>query len=319
VTGKKCWPTLFKNNQSVLPLSPSANILVAGDGADNIGKQAGGWTLSWQGTGNKNEDFPGASSVWDGIKSSVDAAGGKASSVDAAGGKAVLSVDGSYQPSDFGGAAKPDVAVVVYGEEPYAEWHGDIASIEYQYGSKNKDLALLKELKAQGIPVVSVFITGRPLFTNRELNASDAFVVAWLPGSEGDGVAQVLMKSADGEIQNDFHGKLSFSWPKDVNQAVINVGDESYEPLFPYGYGLTYASPKEIANNFDESTERKVSGELEESWMFVSREMSDYQFTLTDQGADAVVVNDSLVKDKASFRYESVSGSKCSFVFFNES
>ena len=272
---------MLKNNQSILPLSPKANILVAGNGADNIGKQAGGWTLSWQGTGNKNEDFPGATSVWDGIKTAVDEAGGKA----------VLSVDGSYDTTDFDGADKPDVAVVVYGEEPYAEWHGDIASIEYQYGNKNKDLDLLKKLKQQGIPVVSVFITGRPLFTNRELNASDAFVVAWLPGSEGDGVAQVIMKSSNGEVQNDFQGKLSFSWPKNVNQAVVNVGDESYEPLFPYGYGLTYASHKEVANNFDESTDRSVGGELEESWMFVSREMSDYQFVLADQGADAVIVN----------------------------
>ncbi len=272
---------LLKNNGSVLPLSPNANILVAGDAADNIGKQAGGWTLSWQGTGNKNEDFPGATSIWDGIKSSADQAGGKA----------VLSVDGSFTSKDFDGAEKPDVAIVVYGEEPYAEWHGDITSIEYQYGSKQKDLDLLKKLKEQGIPVVSVFVTGRPLFTNRELNASDAFVVAWLPGSEGNGVSQVLMQSPDGNVQYDFHGKLSFSWPKDVSQAVVNIGDESYDPLFPYGYGLTYASHQEVSNNFDESTERRATDKLEESWMFVSREMSDYQFTLSDEDAEAVVVN----------------------------
>jgi len=259
---------LLKNNGSVLPLSPKANILVAGDAADNIGKQAGGWTLSWQGTGNKNEDFPGASSIWDGIKSSVDQAGGKA----------LLSADGSFSAKDFGGAEKPDVAIVVYGEEPYAEWHGDITSIEYQYGSKRKDIDLLKKLKEQGIPVVSVFVTGRPLFTNRELNVSDAFVVAWLPGSEGNGVSQVLMQSAEGKVQHDFQGRLSFSWPKDVTQAVVNVGDDAYEPLFPYGYGLSYAAHKEVSNSFDESTERRATDQLEESWMFVSREMSDYQF-----------------------------------------
>ena len=271
---------LLKNNAGVLPLSPKANILVAGDGANNIGKQAGGWTLSWQGTGNKNEDFPGATSIWDGIKASVEAGGGKA----------LLSEDGSYQEDDFA-SGKPDVAVVIYGENPYAEWHGDITNIEYQYGSQNKDVDLLKSLKAKGIPVVSVFITGRPLFTNRELNASDAFVVAWLPGSEGNGVSQVLMRGVDEQVQNDFSGKLSFSWPKNVTQAVMNVGDDDYDPLFAYGYGLSYAKPQEVANNFDESTERKATDLLEESWMFVSREMSDYQFKLIDEGGEAVIVN----------------------------
>lgn len=271
---------LLKNNNGLLPLSAKSNVLVAGDGANNIGKQAGGWTLSWQGTGNSNKDFPGATSIWDGIKASVEQAGGKA----------VLSEDGSYKAGDFS-SGKPDVAIVVYGEEPYAEWHGDITSIEYQYGSKVKDLELLRNLKQQGIAVVSVFITGRPLFTNRELNASDAFVVAWLPGSEGNGVAQVMMRNKEGEVQHDFQGKLSFSWPKKVTQAVINVGDSEYDPLFPYGYGLSYAEPQNVANNLNESTERLATDALEESWMFVSREMSDYQFKLADDGADPIIVN----------------------------
>jgi len=270
---------MLKNNNGVLPLSPKANILVAGDGANNIGKQAGGWTLSWQGTGNENKDFPGASSIWDGIKAQTESAGGKAS----------LSVDGSWSEQTFNGA-KPDVAVVVYGEEPYAEWHGDITNIEYQYGNK-RDIELLKKLQQQGIPVVSVFITGRPLWVNKELNASDAFVVAWLPGSEGTGVAEVLMQTDSGEIQYDFQGRLSFSWPKAVTQAVLNVGTENYDPLFPYGYGLNYESSVVVANDLDESSISQKSGSLEESWMFVSREMSDYQFRLTDQGAESVIVN----------------------------
>jgi len=270
---------MLKNNNGILPLSPKANILVAGDGADNIGKQAGGWTLSWQGTGNKNEDFPGASSIWSGIKAQADAAGGNA----------VLSEGGSWSEETFDGA-KPDVAVVVYGEEPYAEWHGDITNIEYQYRNK-KDLKLLNSLKDQGIPVVSVFITGRPLWVNKELNASDAFVVAWLPGSEGAGVADVLLQTADAQVRHDLQGRLSFSWPKTVTQAVLNVGAEDYDPLFAYGYGLTYASPVFIADDLDESTIRGASRTLEESWMFVSREMSDYQFRLTDQGAESVIVN----------------------------
>lgn len=270
---------MLKNNDGVLPLSPSANILVAGDAAHNIGKQAGGWTLSWQGTGNKNEDFPGASSIWDGIQSQVSAAGGNA----------VLSTSGDWSSSDFAGD-KPDVAVVVYGEEPYAEWHGDISSIEYQYGRKS-DMKLLQKLKQQGIPVVSVFITGRPLWVNKELNASDAFVVAWLPGSEGAGIAEVVLSKADGSVQHDFSGKLSFSWPKSVSQAVLNVGEPAYDPLFSYGYGLRYDQPAHVANDLDESAIRMATDTLEESWMFVSREMSEYQFRLIEEGRLPVVVD----------------------------
>jgi len=106
---------LLKNDKCLLPLSPRTNVLVAGDGADNIGKQVGGWSISWQGTGNTNADFPGATSLFDGIRSAVTAAGGTAT----------LSVEGSYE-------TKPDVAIVVFGENPYAEWHGDIKSIDYQ-------------------------------------------------------------------------------------------------------------------------------------------------------------------------------------------
>ncbi len=270
---------LLKNNDGLLPLSPKSNILVAGDAANNIGKQAGGWTLSWQGTGNKNEDFPGATSIWDGIKEQVELAGGKA----------VLAEDGVWGDASFTGG-KPDVAVVVFGEEPYAEWHGDITNIEYQSATK-KDIKLLKRLQEQGIPVVSIFISGRPLWTNKELNASNAFVAAWLPGSEGNGVADVVLQTAEGKVQHDFQGKLSFSWPKSVTQAVLNVGEANYDPLFSYGYGLTYGAPSEVSNNLDESTERKATDQLEESWMFVSREMSDYQFLLADDGAEAVIVS----------------------------
>jgi len=106
---------LLKNDKCLLPLSAGTNVLVAGDGADNIGKQAGGWTISWQGTGNTNADFPGATSIFDGIRSAVTASGGTAT----------LSAEGHYE-------TKPDVAIVVFGENPYAEWHGDIKSIEYQ-------------------------------------------------------------------------------------------------------------------------------------------------------------------------------------------
>ena len=213
---------LLKNNGSVLPIKGSAHILVTGAGADDISRQTGGWTLSWQGTGNKNTDFPNAQSIYAGFREAAKAQGGVAE----------LSVDGSFQH-------RPDVAVVVFGETPYAEFQGDLKTLEYQPGDKH-DLALLKRLKAQGIPVVAVFLSGRPLWVNPEINASDAFVAAWLPGSEGGGIADVLMGDGAGKPRHDLSGRLGYSWPKTAAQASLNIGHAPYDPLFAYGYGLTY-------------------------------------------------------------------------------
>lgn len=226
---------LLKNNGGVLPIRSSARVLVAGDGADNVGKQAGGWTLSWQGTGNKPSDFPGAQSIWAGVREAVQAGGGQAE----------LSPDGSFK-------TKPDAAIVVFGEDPYAEFMGDRPHLEYQPGAKT-DLALLRKLKAQGIPLVAVFLSGRPMWVNPELNAADAFVAAWLPGSEGGGVADVLIGDARGKPRHDFRGKLSFSWPKLASQTSLNRGDANYDPLFAYGYGLTYRDRREVGRLSEES------------------------------------------------------------------
>jgi len=226
---------LLKNKDHLLPLSPNQHILVAGDAADNIGKQSGGWTITWQGTGNRNDDFPGASSIYAGIEKTVRDAGGKTT----------LSIDGSY-------TSKPDVAIVVFGEEPYAEGHGDIDNLEYQRGDK-KDLALLKSFKAKGIPVVAIFVSGRPMWVNAELNASNAFVAAWLPGSEGRAVADVLLKDQNNATQHDFKGKLSFSWPKAANQTTVNRFDDEYTPLLPYGFGLTYSDENVLSEQLDET------------------------------------------------------------------
>ena len=214
---------LLKNKNALLPLRRNINVLVAGDGADNIGKQSGGWTITWQGTETTNADFPGATSIFAGIHKAVKAAGGTAT----------LSVDGKY-------SARPDVAIVVFGENPYAEWHGNIRSIDYQ-GDDGADAAMMKRLKDAGIPVVAVFLTGRPLWVNAELNASDAFVVAWLPGSEGGGIAEVIFRNERGAVDRDFIGKLSYSWPRYASQVPLNRGDANYAPLFAYGFGLTYA------------------------------------------------------------------------------
>lgn len=215
---------LLKNQNKLLPLRANMNVLVAGDGADNIAKQAGGWTLTWQGTGITNKDFPNAQSIYGGIAETVRAGGGNAT----------LSVDGSF-------AAKPDVAILVFGEDPYAEFVGDRSTLEFSPGNK-RNLELMRRFRAAGVPVVSVFLSGRPMWVNPELNASDAFVAAFLPGSEGGGIADVLFRGPGGVVRHDFKGKLSYSWPQRADQTPLNRGDRNYEPLFPYGYGLTYAA-----------------------------------------------------------------------------
>ncbi len=227
---------LMKNEDAALPLKKDARILVAGKNADNIGHQCGGFTVAWQGTSG-NDFVEGGTSIWQGIQ---------ALSPDA-----TLSVDGSAADPD-----KHDVAVVVIGEKPYAEGMGDIRPTDdlvVQAGSQIKgklkvlepygttsvlsemhpeDLATISAISAKGIPVVTVLVSGRPLVTNQELDASNAFIAAWLPGSEGQGVGDVLF----GDFP--FSGKLSFSWPR-THESTINLGDESYDPLFPYGHGLS--------------------------------------------------------------------------------
>lgn len=232
---------LLKNKNNLLPLMPHQNILVTGDGAHNLGKQSGGWTITWQGTGNNNADFPGGTSIYDGIKDKLKNADGLLE----------LSADGSF-------TQKPDVAIVVFGEEPYAEGNGDIDNLEYQRGNK-KDLALIKQLKAQGIAIVSVFISGRPMWVNAELNASDAFVAAWLPGSEGKGIADVLIRQENGEIDHDFVGRLSYSWPATSNQTNVNRHDDNYQPLFPYGFGLRYEDKDTLGDDLPQEYETSLT------------------------------------------------------------
>jgi len=225
---------LLKNESAVLPLNKSERILVAGKNANNRGHQCGGFTIDWQGTSG-NHAVVGGTSIWEGIQAVAPGA--------------VLSVDGSAADSE-----KHDVAIVVIGERPYAEGLGDVrvadkvakgsgAMLPGQmlapYGSTlelavshPEDLQTIRNITAKGIPVVAVLVSGRPLIVNQELNESKAFVAAWLPGSEGQGVSDVLF----GDF--DFQGKLSFSWPMNESQNV-NRGDDPYHPLFPYGHGLT--------------------------------------------------------------------------------
>ncbi len=236
---------LLKNDKGILPLSANTRVLVAGDGAHDIGKQTGGWTLSWQGTGNVREHFPNATSIFEGIEEAVRNAGGQA----------VLSNTGKWDE-------KPDVAIVVFGEDPYAEGVGDRGNVDF---TSDDGLKLLKKFTEAGIPTVSVFISGRPMWVNPELNLSNAFVAAWLPGSEGGGIADVLFTDADGNSLFDFTGRLSFSWPTTAEQVEVNVGDSDYQPLFPYGYGLSYGDISAVA----ELSEDKVQKTTESTIKFV--------------------------------------------------
>ena len=209
---------LLKNN-GILPLKKGANILVAGSAADDIAQASGGWTLTWQGGGDlDNSYFPGATSIWKGLETAVKEGGGSAT----------LSPDGQY-------SSKPDAAVVVFGEEPYAEFAGDRKHLGF---TDEEGLGLLRKFKAEGVPTVAVFLSGRPMWVNREMNAADAFVASWLPGSEGAGVADVLTGATPAT------GKLGFSWPATCDFGPLNGPDGA---LFPVGYGraLTDTSPTE--------------------------------------------------------------------------
>ena len=201
-------------NDGALPLRSNARLLVAGDGADDPARAAGGWTITWQGTGLTRADFPGATSLWQGLKHTMEAGGGSAE----------LSPDGHFDH-------RPDAAVVVFGERPYAEFQGDLKSLQL-----SPDLTApwetMRRLRAQHIPVIAVMLTGRPLYVNPALNAADAFVVAWLPGSEGEGLADVLIGDAKGRPRFAVTGTLPTAWPRTARAA-----DGA---LFPFGYGLTW-------------------------------------------------------------------------------
>lgn len=255
-------------NEGVLPIRANARVLVAGAAADDIGQAAGGWTLSWQGTGNTNADFPNAQSIWSGIEEAVSAGGGQAT----------LSVDGHFE-------TRPDVAIVVFGETPYAEFQGDTDDLDYL---PEEPLALLRRLKAAGIPTVSVFLSGRPMWTSPEINASDAFVAAWLPGSEGGGLADVMVADSTGRARHDFSGKLSFSWPRDAKGLPLNRGDANYDPLFAYGYGLSYAETAPVGPLSEDSGITARASSID-AYLVDGRVVAPWSLALEDSGGQTRV------------------------------
>lgn len=258
---------LLKNNNGALPLNPKSRVLVMGSAADDIGQQSGGWTISWQGTGNTNADFPQGQSIWQGIKSHVEAAGGSAE----------FNPNGEH-------TQKPDVAIMVFGEKPYAEWQGDIKTLAWQPGD-NSDALLMEKLKAQGVKVISVFISGRPLWVNREINASDAFIAAWLPGSQGGAIADLLFSNASGKAAFDFTGILPLSWPKMPDQYEVNVGDKNYDPLFPFGYGLSYAKPGKAIAQLNTDPGNALDGLAKSTPLFKGRAQEPWELFVESEGA----------------------------------
>jgi beta-glucosidase len=206
---------LLKNERQTLPASKRLkHIHVAGKSADDIGNQCGGWTISWQ--GKSGENTTGGTTILEAIKQSVSPET-----------MVTFAKDGS-------GANGADLGIVVIGEIPYAEMIGDRKDLAIA----EEDVAAVEAVKKAGIPVVVVLLSGRPMIVGKVIDKADAFVAAWLPGTEGHGVTDVLF----GDF--NFKGKLSFSWPRSMDQIPINVGDAKYDPLFKYGYGLQYSSRK---------------------------------------------------------------------------
>jgi beta-glucosidase len=207
---------LLKNSNDVLPISKDADVFVAGSSANSLTRQCGGWTIGWQSM--PSEDSTSGTTILQGIQNVCPSV--------------TFVANGT-------GAAGHDVAIVVVGEPPYAEGSGDDSDLHLS----STDITTINNVRDSGTPYVIVLVSGRPMIITDELEDADAFVAAWLPGTEGQGVAEVLFGDYG------FTGKLSFSWPSDMSQIPINVGDADYDPLFPFGYGIV--SPADFDQDGD--------------------------------------------------------------------
>jgi beta-glucosidase len=208
---------LLKNDGGTLPLSKDIPLLlVAGQAADDVGLQCGGWTIAWQGSSG---DVTPGTTVLAGIRSAVSE-------------NTVVRYDpaGKFDAAESLGAdAVSDVAIVVLAEEPYAEGEGDRADLTLPA----PDVALLERVRSQCNKLVVILMSGRPLIVTKPMDEWDAFIAAWLPGTEGQGIADVLF----GDFP--FVGRLSFTWPRSMDQVPLSALRASEEaPLFPFGFGL---------------------------------------------------------------------------------
>ncbi|PSJ39142.1 1,4-beta-D-glucan glucohydrolase [Sphingomonas deserti] len=218
---------LLKNNDAVLPLRRGGRVLVVGKSADSLSNQSGGWTRTWQGTENTNADFGTGQTLLAALREALGADGVEFNETGAG-------VD----------PAKYTAVIAVIGETPYAEYNGDIDwPAPLQHSARYKeDLAVLDAVSGRGAPVVTIFYSGRTVYANDLLNRSDAFVAAWLPGTEAAGIADLLLRDGNGRIAYDFRGSLPFAWPGDACTSTVNG-----TILFRPGYGLRYDSPKAVS------------------------------------------------------------------------
>jgi len=200
---------LLKKNDNILPI-PNTNIkvLVAGEHANNIGLQCGGWTIQW---GGASGNITHGTTILDGLK------------------KVATNVEFIYDVNGNFDSSNADYAIVVIGEQPYAEGGGDRADLNLDKDQIN----LVRKLKKLGIPVVTILISGRPMIINSVLHNSDALFASWLPGTEGDGIAELLFGNYEPT------GILPMTWQKSMEQIPQNYGDKNYDPKFPYGFGIT--------------------------------------------------------------------------------
>lgn len=201
---------LLKNRGHTLPLSDHRPVYVAGSNADSMGNQAGGWTLQWQ--GDSSNQFPGHT-ILDGIESHAS--------------------DVTYSEDASAPVPPKAVGVVVVGETPYAEGVGDVGQPGHTMRLTDADTQAVKTVCARAHRCVVLVVSGRPLIIPHSVRKHvDALVASWLPGSEGEGVSDVLFGA------KPFTGRLPVSWPRTLAQEPINVGDASYHPLYPFGWGL---------------------------------------------------------------------------------
>ncbi len=260
---------LLKNDGAALPLKKGQRVLLVGKSADSISNQTGGWSLTWQGTDNTNADFPNADSIAAGLREQL--------------GEANVILRDSAEGVD---PASYDVIVAAIGETPYAETNGDIVPSDTMAHSRRhpEDLAVLKAAAATGKPVVTVFLSGRALYANDLINLSSSFVAAWLPGTEGKGITDVLVAAESGKPAHDFRGRLTFPWPAG---ACPNADST---PQFPLDSGLRYGDTKTLGRLPEDAT--ASCGEATALGIFKQSDIAPFTLQMEAGGATQAVGND---------------------------